>query len=100
MSLNSSLFESTSFLEDYVIESKPTIGTISKATIKNSNQKVLINKFILDEKHSQRFKNLVSLFKDNIILADNIFLTKENEKIYTNTVSVYLERNSKFQSLK
>jgi hypothetical protein len=48
MSLNSSLFESVSFLDDYVIESKPTIGTICKATIKNSNQKVLINKLSLD----------------------------------------------------
>ncbi len=55
--------------------------SVHYGTMKNSSQKVKIYRrlFPTDPKSKERFQNLMTAFNNGIVLADNIFLSYENQ---------------------
>jgi hypothetical protein len=63
------------FLEDYeIIDSHRTSKTTFLAQIKNTTQKVRFIKKRFTEQLFPRFKVLAKLYKNGIVLADNMFI--------------------------
>lgn len=90
MNFESDLFEDIGFLDDYSLEGNLGLNCPVRALIKGTHQRVIIHKVRMEEKIAQRFKTLVQLFKDGVILADSIFLVQEQKAVFVYIVSVDL----------
>ena len=100
--MNESFFEDPSFLNEYILDKRPLSHSPlqTKGIILNSQQKILLTKVPMQDKLTARFTTLVHLFQEGIFLADNIFLTKEEHKVFINVVTVDLDTDGKFKNLK
>lgn len=71
------------FLDDYqIVDSEKANNYSFVARIKNTEQKVRFIKRKYSEEHLPRFKAMHKLYKNGIILADNMFILEECEELF------------------
>lgn len=89
------------FLEDYeVLDAEGAEKTSFLAFIKDTEQKVRFVKRKFSEEQFPRFKALHRLYKSGIILADNMFILEECDRLYFYVIEAELESgNSRFSTL-
>lgn len=88
------------FLEDYEIIDTGSSKSTFLAQIKNSTQKVRFLKRKFTPELFPRFKVLSKLYKNGIVLADNMFIIEECEQHYFYVIEAELEAaNRRFRNL-
>ena len=89
------------FLQDYIIieREQPKLDTFI-AKIKDTDQYVRFYKIPFEEEYFNRFENLIQLFNQGIVLADNVFILEESGSLFYYVIEAYLDDpNSRFQTL-
>jgi hypothetical protein len=95
------LLSDYAFLEDYeVLESTSRNGYSFVANIKNTDQKVRFIRRQYSDDCLPRFRALHRLYKNGIVLADNMFILEEGESFFFYVIEAEIERDSsRFETL-
>ena len=89
------LLSDYAFLEDYeVLESTSRNGYSFVANIKNTDQKVRFIRRQYSDDCLPRFRALHRLYKNGIVLADNMFILEEGESFFFYVIEAEIERDS------